>query len=397
MVDINLLNDTTGEGDENNNKKLKKTPDRIDYTKPTLDPKQNEREGKVKSGLLGGVFKKKTVSTAGAELPPPPPLTSQSPRPFNAPPAPKVTPVASQPSQPATKPKAGIFGNWFGRRTQPASPPASIPTPSGATRSDVSGDTAEARFRASYAKKEKVKKSESQVLEEKVIAQKQTRRLPVEEPLPDEKSSFLDVNLMPADLMEELEPKKKLLIYAIVTGISILAVAAVYFGLTFYENRIQKDVEQTSGQITDVEKSIAALRKEQSAAILFKSRTDQVKEALNKHIHWTNFFEKLEANTIDDVQYDSFSGALVRGSNPSFTLNAIGRDFNSIARQIMAFQDPKAADFVSSVNVDRGERTVAETAEEKDYVRFGIQFTVLESIFYNTASDVSPTGVGEGE
>ncbi|MFA5106773.1 MAG: hypothetical protein WC497_00420 [Patescibacteria group bacterium] len=390
MVDINLLDDTTGEGDENKNKKAKKPPERIEYTKPSIEPKENEQEAKVKSGLLGGIFKKKTVSTAGAELPPPPPLSRPSARPIETRSIPKETPAAYDAGQPPAKPKTGIFGNWFGRRPQPANPPGPASTP------NPPGGSAEARFRASYAQKEKVKKTDSQVLEEKVISSKQPRALPVEEPPTEEKPSFLDVNLMPADLMVELEPRKKLILYAIVTGISMAFVAAIYFGLQFYESRIQKDVEETSGQIAEVEKSIAALRKEQSAAILFKSRTDQVKDALDKHIHWTNFFSKLEANTISDVQYDSFAGSFSSGSNPTFSLNAVGRDFSSVARQIKAFEGPKAADFITSVRVDRGERTLPETADEKEFVRFGIQFTVLESLFYDTASSVSSTGV-EGE
>ena len=391
MVDINLLDDTTGEGDENKNKKAKKPPERIEYTKPSIEPKENEQDAKVKSGLLGGIFKKKTVSTAGAELPPPTPLSRPTAKPIETRSVPRETPAVTSESLPSTKPKTGIFGNWFGRRPAPANPPTSATTPS------LPGGSAEARFRASYAQKEKVKKTDSQVLEEKVISSKQPRALPVEEPPTEEKSSFLDVNLMPADLMVELEPRKKLLLYAIVTGISIAFVAAIYFGLQFYESRIQKDVEQTSGQIAEVEKSIAALRKEQSAAILLKSRTDQVKEALDKHVHWTNFFSKLEANTISDVQYDSFAGSFAGGSNPTFSLNADGRDYSSIARQIKAFEDPKAADFIASVRVDRGERTIPQTADEKEYVRFGIQFTVLESLFYDTENSVSSTGVGGEE
>lgn len=394
MVDINLLQDTTGEGDEQK-KPEKKPTGNIEYTKPSADRAEPLKEAKPKTGFLGGIFKKKTTSATPSEPPPQPP---RSARPAHEPSRSTGSYSQTEPRQDSGqalegKPKGGFFSSWFGRKTEPSQP--SVPPPVGVPI-QPSTDSAEAHFRDAYAKKEKSRKTDSRVLEEKV-QKKPKREIAYSEMAVEGKPSFLDVNLMPGDLIEELEPKKKLTLYGIVTAGAIAVIIGLWLSLSYYEKKIFQDVEQASKEIQSVEAKIASLRKLQLEAILFKSQTDQVKDVLDKHVHWSNFFKRLEERTAREVVYEGFNGTFARGTNPVFILNALAPSFDSVARQTLAFRAPESADFIASVTANAGERVLPKTAEESAFVKFGIQISVYESAFYQTGKDESQAGAGEEE
>lgn len=347
MADINLLQDTTG--DEGGKKQNKETP-KIRYTDPSVEPKQKDSEPKIKrSGLFGGLFRKKPKE-----------------------------PNHEKPSASA-KPEEAVQAG-----------PVEVQEVPTARKEEAAEE-----MRAPRSLKGK-KINESRFLEEKVQKKsekkkKEKGKKPVVPDETDEIAPFMGVNLMPGDLIESLEPKRKMLIYGLVVAVSVALVTGLYFSLNYYENNIYEDVEDISMQIQDVESGIRGLREKQRDALLLKSQTDQVKDMLDNQIHWSNFFKLLEKYTLQEVVYDSFTGSLTRGTNPTFALSAQGLNYRSISRQLMVFRE--ANDFVSNVVINSGQLGVTEGGTET-FVTFPIQLTVLENIFYNHQEG---TVTGEGE
>ncbi len=340
MPDINLLRDTPGDDSQ---KKKNQKPGNFSYTNPEIKPKEKESKPKLKGSFLGGLFRRRPKEPKPAR----PTQTESEDYRTNS----QLTNL--EPPRPA----------------EPAGREAPLTAPVNPT----------------MRKSKKNEITESQFLEEKVEKKqkKEKKRKTASHPemIQEETPPFLDVNLMPGDLIESLEPKKKLIIYAIVIVSSVLLVGLIYLGLNYYENNIIEDVEDIGQQINEVEDDIASLRSAQKQALLLKSQTDHIHEVLDNQVHWSNFFEMLEKYTINEVQYQNFAGSFSRGSNPTFTLNAVGNTYTSVARQIMAFRD-EAKDFVVSVVVNQAGLVKSETGEN-NYINFPIQLVVREEVFYN--------------
>ncbi|MDP3964774.1 MAG: hypothetical protein Q8Q20_03935 [bacterium] len=319
MPDINLLNDTSGDEER---KKQKKTPPPISYTDPKEEIKEDVTEPKlpkrVGPGLFGRFFKKK-------------------------------------------KDNEPVSESFRGTTPPPPTPPMSNMN------------------RFSRLEEKKRKKGESLVLEEKVVKSKKKEKKKKVPEFGNDTQSFLDVNLMPADLIEGLDPKRRLFQYMIALIVSCLVVGGAYLGLSYYEQSIHQDSENLAKQINEVEKTIEDLRDEQRAALVLKSRIDHVTELLDKHVYWSNFFTLLEKYTLSEIQYENFSGSFVQGTAPSFSMNALGKDFQSIAKQIKAFEE--ATDFITQVNVLSGNQTAASETSPSA-VNFPLQISVKEEIFY---------------
>ncbi|MDD5342616.1 MAG: hypothetical protein PHI73_04785 [Patescibacteria group bacterium] len=333
MPEINLLQDTTS---EDKKKKSQEAP-KVEYTQPSAEPKDKSSEPKLKRGptfgFLGKLFSKK----------------------------PKPEPVQPSPSKNLTPEDVSI-------PKQPISPPVQPETPE--PQPDI--------WKANRAKKE----VNSRVLEERVLKKAKPAK-PVKEPIAPgvPSQSFLDVNLMPDDLIQSLEPKRKLITYGIVTIASVALIVLGYFGLSYYEKSIYRKVEDVSKNIQQVEDSIKNLRDKQKSAILLKAQTDEVKDILDNHVHWSNFFEMLERFTLSEVVYERFAGTFSRGTNSTFSLSARGANFQSISRQIMAFRE-EAKGFITNVEANTGEWVTTDEDSGQGYVSFTMLITVSEDVFY---------------
>ncbi len=339
MADINLLQNTTG---DEGKKKPKKEKPNIKYTDPSVEPKEKEAEPKLKrSGIFGGLFRKKPKETI--------PEKDDD----------KSTPAFQRTETPPVSPTNRTIGKTKGNEINESS-----------------------FLEEKVQKKTEKKKKDKDKKKKKEEVAADTEDIP----------PFMGVNLMPGDLIESLEPKRKLIIYSIVIIVSVALITGLYVGLNYYENNIYQDVEDISKEIQDIEGEIRGLREKQRSALLLKSQTDQVKDMLDNQIHWSNFFKLLEKYTMQEVVYTQFTGSISRGTNPTFALSAQGSDYRSISRQLMAFRE--ADDFISDVIITSGQRGETESGTDT-FVTFPIQITVFEDIFYNRLDDLATEEEGE--
>lgn len=205
----------------------------------------------------------------------------------------------------------------------------------------------------------------------------------------EDRSDF-DVNLVPDDLMDELNPKKKILLIVYFTIIFCLIVALMYTAIYIYKRTIINRVTDLNIQIEEVNKEISKISTVKKEVEQINNAINDVDSILDTHVYWSQFFEFLEENTISDVYYTSFNGTI----SGNIVLNAIGRNFKNVSQQIEVFK--QADEYVKDVQVDSAQkvqigitRANAEELEDgeeememHDAVSFNITLIVLPDIFY---------------
>ncbi len=92
---------------------------------------------------------------------------------------------------------------------------------------------------------------------------------------------------------------------------------------------------------------------------------------INGHIYWSNLFDFLEKNTLENVYYVNFESSGTR----QITLQARAASFDNLSKQLETYE---SSDRVEEVRIDSA--TLVEGIEE-DYVRFNIVLTFKDDFF----------------
>ncbi|MAF13487.1 MAG: hypothetical protein CMI53_01165 [Parcubacteria group bacterium] len=195
--------------------------------------------------------------------------------------------------------------------------------------------------------------------------------------------SVIDVNLIPADLSRRqvLELPNKLFSSGLGIFISILVVVVGYLGIIWYQLRIEQQIEDQLLQVSGITEQIASYENNKIAALELQQNLKAIKQLLDKHVYWTQFFAMLEKYTISEVYYTNFSMAGTEG----LVLSAVGRDYQSVAQQLVAFQ--QADDFIKTVSIDAASANAAvddETATGPNAysgVSFSINLEFIDGVF----------------
>ncbi|HLC90060.1 MAG TPA: hypothetical protein VJG65_03805 [Patescibacteria group bacterium] len=188
---------------------------------------------------------------------------------------------------------------------------------------------------------------------------------------------FLDVNLMPAEMAKhpELEISKKLTNLGAVLGGIVVFVIIFYLGITWYQLMITRQIKKMEGQIIQLDDQIKTRENEKKQALDFSSRLDLVKQLLDSHIYWTNFFELLEKYTSTEVYYTNFAMA----GRDKLIITAVGRDYKSVAKQLVVFQEAK--DFIKNVRIDAANAQIDPASGFYQGVNFNINLEFLPGVF----------------
>lgn len=186
----------------------------------------------------------------------------------------------------------------------------------------------------------------------------------------------LNVDLIPEEMSKhpELELSKKLFISGMIILLSVVLVGAVYLGITWYQLNVNNKLEELTTEIAGLEKEVAVYENKKDAAVSLQKRLTVIRGILDSHLYWTNFFELLENNTIPEVYYTNFSMA----GTERVVLSAVGRDYESVAKQLVVFQ--QATDFVVEARVDAASANLDEVGDYES-VDFNISLVFKPGVF----------------
>jgi len=197
-----------------------------------------------------------------------------------------------------------------------------------------------------------------------------------------------EVNLIPEESMEKEISVTKLLYLAM----SLLLAGAVVFGgwlwANYYYNTITSTISEVNAEIAIKNIEISRYQQVQKEVQLLKQKITSVQELLDKHVYWSQIFNKLENYTLSDVFYKSMAADI----NGSVTLAAEAKDYETAVKQLFVFEE--ASDFVTNVTISNivfkqaEELLDTQPVEETDslqlsdnQVSFTIGLSVLPSIF----------------
>lgn len=196
----------------------------------------------------------------------------------------------------------------------------------------------------------------------------------------------LEINLIPQDYSGHIAGPN-ISRNVIVLGLSVLAsfivVILAFTGLKIYEGQIGAQVVGLDTSIEEKKKQIAEYEKERLEAETLQSKLNLLDGLLSNHVYWSRVFEALENHTIDDVYFLNFTAS----RDGTLALSAIGKDYTSVARQLVAFQEAK--DFVLLVTINSASAE-ASTDDDKPKIiktNFDVKLKLVPEIFFMRPED----------
>ncbi|MFA6106934.1 MAG: hypothetical protein WC745_04690 [Patescibacteria group bacterium] len=194
--------------------------------------------------------------------------------------------------------------------------------------------------------------------------------------------SFRGTNLI-KERVSLLEIKKRIVITFCLLIFSFFAVGAAYYSLGLWEKGGAGEKARLVNEAESLSAEKKVREKDLSEVFIFENRLQYAKLLLDRHIYFTNFFDFLEKNTLEDVFYSDFAG----DNGGFYTLNAIARDFNNIARQVEILRaDPlvRGAASTGGEYAESGEKSRDDSKKNSAAgVSFKLNLELNKSIFNN--------------
>ena len=134
-------------------------------------------------------------------------------------------------------------------------------------------------------------------------------------------------------------------------------IVGIFYGFLFFQvKNVELQKNTRSDQITNLEKKILDYEDLNNDISQLGEEIKAIHKLLSFHLYWTNFFQLLEKYTVAEVYYSGLSA----GNGGAITLQAVGTDFNSVARQIKVLQQEEALEFVVSADVSSAQYNDSE-------------------------------------
>ena len=157
--------------------------------------------------------------------------------------------------------------------------------------------------------------------------------------------------------MSDLTVRSRLmkLIYVAVGALAV--VGAVYGGLLYYKDGVEKKIAAVQQDVSAVDAKIAISEKDAKSATNLQTLMKGANDALKSHVHWTNVLDMIEQVAKPGVSFSS-----VTLSPGSFATSITAPDYLTIAQQILVLRaDPRVKDvpFSGASNGGKGGVTIA--------------------------------------
>ena len=188
-----------------------------------------------------------------------------------------------------------------------------------------------------------------------------------------EKSSILEINLVKDEINVYFDWYKNIAFLVVFVFLSFVLVGEVYLALIWWQEENNSTVSQEAGRFIELSEETKKIRGEAEEALTFQTKLNRANYILDKHIYWSNFFDYLERNTLENIQYISFEGDILG----DFSIPAISDSFPSLGQQVYQLQsDPNTI----KVSIDSGEKLESEE-ENLEQVEFNINLKVDPVLF----------------
>lgn len=185
---------------------------------------------------------------------------------------------------------------------------------------------------------------------------------------------ILETNLIKDEIIFFFDWKKNVAILLFFIFLSGATVTVAYFWLDSWGKRKEVENQNFVSSFTKLQSIIKKKELEMADIFAFKKRISAAKTLLDNHIYWTNFFEFLEKNTIEEVYY---TGGFSGNNKGQYSISAKTKNFNILAEQIKSLRENEK---ITEISVSSGDIKTADKESEEELV-FTLNFTVDPSVF----------------
>lgn len=189
-----------------------------------------------------------------------------------------------------------------------------------------------------------------------------------------EQNNDLGVNLLPEGINT---PSGKNLLFVLLSTfiVSCMIVIVAYFALNIYEIKLIDKYKGINVEVSSYESSLKSYDILISEIQFWQIKINKIKTLFSHHVYWTKFFETIEANTMPDIIFSSFTGSI----NGNLTLSAQAPDYETVVKQWNYWNS--ADKFVDKVVIGGASLSSNGTSQ---IVNFSVTFDFVDNIFYKT-------------
>lgn len=188
----------------------------------------------------------------------------------------------------------------------------------------------------------------------------------------------LEVNLLKDEIAVKFDWNSHLLSLLLMAMVAGAFVAEIYLGLSWWQNSENTKAAQLDAQYRQTKMEVDNMKSQSDTVVAFKTKLAAVKQLLDNHIYWSNFFNWLEKDTLSSIDYAGFTGDIYG----TYDLLASAKSFSDISWQTKVFTDDLN---VNGVTVDSGilKGKVNKVTGKMDTptVSFDLKLLVKPSIF----------------
>ncbi len=141
-------------------------------------------------------------------------------------------------------------------------------------------------------------------------------------------------------------------VLVVVLIVLLFLVGGAFAGLFILAKQQDKQLDTLEQNQQTIISQATSLQKTLTDALTLQSKLKMVKNMLDKHLHWTKFFAMMERATIASIYFDTT--AFSAESN-SVALNGHAKDYQTVARQSLSFQQDEDIENYTLSSVAIGE------------------------------------------
>lgn len=185
--------------------------------------------------------------------------------------------------------------------------------------------------------------------------------------------SIIATDLMRGELMTFFNWKRSLMVLFGFVFLALFILAAFYGGLLYWEKAEKEKIKQAVEKHEELNQQINQAEANVDKILALEKKLELIKNLIDNHIYWTNFFKFLEENTLADVYYSNFSG----DTSGQYVLAATAKDFYTIAEQIKIM---RANNQVYRAGT-KGGQAASSQDKRAEGVGFNLELSIDPSIF----------------
>ncbi|MFA5076471.1 MAG: hypothetical protein WC480_03595 [Patescibacteria group bacterium] len=207
-----------------------------------------------------------------------------------------------------------------------------------------------------------------------------------------EKVDHPDFGSLEVDLTKQLlivyypELYSKIKKSLVILVVYVVAVAAVYFGLIYYQSYLSGQSQETDAKITQFNQKLQDYQTQKDKIVALDKQLTSLGQIVSNHYYWSGLFQFLEAQTVPEVYYKNLT---VDGAG-RVILSVVAKDYLAAAKQIAVFEE--ATDQISQVTFNTASmktivldspdnKKINEPEEEITEVLFNLELNLKPDFF----------------